>query len=120
METAEDEEAAGIYSKKLIKDKEIASPAKGGTNIHSHLHSFEEEQSYYDSQDDDEEVGSNDYDQYEYERKQESSYKRAPPGRAGQKDRYSNQGGVKQKLTNKEIEDAHGIKMQAIKDEVTG
>ena len=43
IETAEDEEAAGIYSKKLIKDKEVSSPVKAGTNIHSHLHSFEEE-----------------------------------------------------------------------------
>ena len=50
IETAEDEEAAGVYSNKIklldAEDKRVASP---GPDLHSHLHSFEEEVSYYDS-----------------------------------------------------------------------
>ena len=55
IETAEDEDAAGVYSSKIKlfdgEDKRVASPGQnqGGPDLHSHLHSFEEEASYYDS-----------------------------------------------------------------------
>lgn len=66
IETAEDEEMAGVFSDKikLLEDKELPSASKAGPDLHSHLHSFEEEESYYDSQDDNNEanIGSNDYE----------------------------------------------------------
>ena len=83
LETAEDEETAALYSDNLIKlqgenQKHKSTSQTPVKNIlaaqHSHLHSFEEESSDYDSQEgSDDEIGSNDYDQYEYERKKESS-----------------------------------------------
>ena len=59
---------AGVFSDKIKllddQEKELPSATKGGPDLHSHLHSFEEEDSYYDSQEENEasKVGNNDYD----------------------------------------------------------
>lgn len=122
LETAEDEETAALYSENLIKlqgDSQMDLQNHSKTPVksllvaqRSHLHSFEEESSDYDSQEaSDEEIGSNDYDQYEYERKKEST--KAAKASQSRPDSRRYQG--KAKIKKKQIDD--GIKVRRVTDE---
>ena len=48
--------------------------------------------------------------------KKEEMKGKVPPIRLGAKDRYSNIGAEKQKVSNKDIEDTHGIMIKKVTD----